>query len=206
MKKLMVAFAVIASAVVANAGAVNWSLDQVYKSDGSGEVANGYSAYFFVDSYTGAGFTGGSDYVFSALDAAAQIQAGKVDFVTHSLALLGDNAAVALTDTGYAVDFNVGAEDYTSVPGGMFVDNSTLADTVKGYFVIFDAETAAEANYAYIVDPVTIEMSSGEGSFDLYASGTATKENWTAVATPEPTSGLLLLLGVAGLALRRRRA
>ena len=29
---------------------------------------------------------------------------------------------------------------------------------------------------------------------------------WTTSAIPEPTSGLLLLLGVAGLALRRRRA
>ena len=30
--------------------------------------------------------------------------------------------------------------------------------------------------------------------------------NWVAVPVPEPTSGLLLLLGVAGMALRRRRA
>lgn len=38
------------------------------------------------------------------------------------------------------------------------------------------------------------------------AGGTAT--TWIAAAepTPEPTSGLLLLLGVAGLALKRKRA
>lgn len=30
--------------------------------------------------------------------------------------------------------------------------------------------------------------------------------SWMAVPVPEPTSGLLLLLGVAGMALRRRRA
>ena len=29
---------------------------------------------------------------------------------------------------------------------------------------------------------------------------------WTSVNVPEPTSGLLMLLGMAGLALRRKRA
>ncbi|MCR5413849.1 MAG: PEP-CTERM sorting domain-containing protein, partial [Kiritimatiellae bacterium] len=34
----------------------------------------------------------------------------------------------------------------------------------------------------------------------------ATAGNFKTAAVPEPTSGLLMLLGVAGLALRRRRA
>ena len=41
-------------------------------------------------------------------------------------------------------------------------------------------------------------------AFGNMASQTQTASNW--VAVPEPTSGLLMLLGMAGLALRRRRA
>ena len=41
---------------------------------------------------------------------------------------------------------------------------------------------------------------------DFTNAGTVAQDSWSTMAAPEPTSGLLLLLGVAGLALRRRRA
>jgi hypothetical protein len=41
-------------------------------------------------------------------------------------------------------------------------------------------------------------------TFGNMQSATQNASNWAAV--PEPTSGLLMLLGVAGLALKRKRA
>jgi len=44
------------------------------------------------------------------------------------------------------------------------------------------------------------------GTYDLGVSSSSYTTTGTIAAVPEPTSGLLLLLGVAGMALRRRRA
>jgi len=41
------------------------------------------------------------------------------------------------------------------------------------------------------------------GALDLYASPAS--QGFTPAAVPEPTSGLLILLGMAGLALKRKR-
>ena len=60
-----------------------------------------------------------------------------------------------------------------------------------------------------ISDPQVIKLGAAQATgttmvgFANMASATAAS-NWAAV--PEPTSGLLVLLGMAGLALRRRRA
>lgn len=43
-------------------------------------------------------------------------------------------------------------------------------------------------------------------AFGNMTSATQNASNWTTAAVPEPTGGLLMLLGMAGLALRRKRA
>jgi len=50
------------------------------------------------------------------------------------------------------------------------------------------------------------DMSQGNVAFNDRAGATAgTFGDWTAATIPEPTSGLLLLIGVAGLTLRRKQ-
>ena len=78
--------------------------------------------------------------------------------------------------------------------------------SITAYLIAFNSDDAGTATFAYISDTADVTLPgsgvSGSASFDLSSSATA--GNWTAV--PEPTSGLLMLLGMAGLALRRRRA
>ena len=77
-------------------------------------------------------------------------------------------------------------------------------DEVSAYIVLFDAANATDAKYytATAVD-TKIVPSSGNLSWSKAMSDTS---GWTTTAVPEPTSGLLLLLGMAGLALKRKRA
>ena len=82
--------------------------------------------------------------------------------------------------------------------------------TVNGYLVILDSDATATASYAYVSDIASAATSALGGaaaiSFgDTQLAAMQNAGNWTAAA-PEPTSGLLLLLGMAGLALKRKRA
>ena len=90
------------------------------------------------------------------------------------------------------------------------------AGTFTGFFVLFDSATptAGESEYAVVsgVATLTKELNATSATTTFVAGNQGPylndSANWAAYGTavPEPTSGLLMLVGLAGLALRRRRA
>jgi len=77
--------------------------------------------------------------------------------------------------------------------------------TVYGMVLYVDTATAATIDGVDAFVKAGFASGTYKDTTGLQFSNLGTQQaNWTAV--PEPTSGLLMLLGMAGLALRRRRA
>ncbi len=86
---------------------------------------------------------------------------------------------------------------------------STFGDYTAGnsytyYTVIFNNDVADADHYMITAEKTATVPASGNLAMTF---GTQASNTWnTMAAVPEPTSGLLMLVGLAGLALRRRRA
>ena len=177
MKKLIIAAAMVCAAAFAQAATVNWSISNV-KADGGASPTAGWAVMAF---YTevGAGT--------SAIEAAIASK---------------EAASLAFDSTTLLVSLSKGkvnAHDATA---------ASLTDTSKNYdfyFVVFNNASATAADKYAIVGALNQEYSSLDGKYAV--GGNFSGASWSEVPAPvipEPTTGLLVLLGVAGLALRRR--
>ena len=76
----------------------------------------------------------------------------------------------------------------------------------KNYWLIIDNDATSDADHYFAVSTLNKAINIQSGTMNQTAAWIGGTQMATYAAVPEPTSGLLMLLGVAGLALRRRSA
>ena len=191
MKKIMIAVVATAVAVVANAAAVNWQSGTIYvASNAEGTTGSGTS----YRANTGTRLV--TAYLYSLTE--AQYTAA---LAMSTEDLYNTYKSATATKTQNSTALGVANISQTGLADG----SAETPQTAYGLVLYVDTATAAsydgvDAFVKSYVGSVTWKDTTG-ANLTMLASSQA---NWTAV--PEPTSGLLMLLGMAGLALRRRRA
>ena len=182
MKKLIMAAAIVCAAAFAQAANCNWT---TYAYDSAMVTALEGGTYWIVSLGTSdAGLSNIKVMTDGTIDLA-----GNTQIDTGSIAV-GSYGSIAGTISGLS------ASDNGSYYGIVVWDGVTGDG---GYF------GTASGMVAGIVDAPPTDATPIPFDNSGFGYG-ATLANTATVAVPEPTSGLLMLIGFAGLALRRRRA
>lgn len=181
MKKLIIAAFAMAFATMAHAATVSWSASNIAQS------TSGSTSYYAM-------LIDASTTTLTTADAVAKAIAGG----TFDGTVMWEGAAVwaaAKKVVNVVASKKTLPESYTS---NMDVNYMTI---------VFDAATASAAQYylatsgdSAVVGPIT-----AAGALTIAQGDQTGKGTWTEVV-PEPTSGLLILLGMGALALRRKQA
>ena len=209
MKKLMIAACAVALAVGAQAAAVTWAwagaVQNGYKNSGDssttydGKAAQAGTMYLFNALATDKDSkTINQQYVLTALLGGSDIaDLGAIDNYTSTDGKMGSKKTLASDYASFApVRWDAGkSANFADVFYAMVVgDNVFVSDTLS-----MAIQTSKDTNLSAGTMAVQSAKFKGDAKDGFTAGG------WYAMSVPEPTSGLLMLIGVAGLALRRGR-
>ena len=182
MKKLMIAAAIVCAAVVGQAAQVSWSVDWAYsKYDSVNTYDDGSSVNYWIVNMVGATDTSGL-----SVDKDGNL----VNSANYAVVGSGSFDATAYAD----VEGTIANGDYLAL---------VIYDSANGLYGVSDANAVS----GIVAEPPTAGSLASSFQNDGGSEGYIIAN--TPIPTspvPEPTSGLLMLLGVAGLALKRRRA
>lgn len=191
MKKLIMMTAIVVAAVTANAAAYTWQASSGRLFDGKGsDSANRFA---------------GTGYLFNA----ATVSQSAILAAFTSAAGVTETLESALTTGTFSSGRAAKSASFTGPDASFTAYFVVLGTDASGNDAIYISDTAT-GNYTAVGtgDVVFGQQNAYSSAGFADASKGYSAAGWysSAAAVPEPTSGLLMLLGMAGLALRRRRA
>ena len=198
MKKLLIAAAAVAVAIASQAATFNWGTDS--------------KAYSIATATLDAGLANGTHY--------AAASSGNANTMANQISTYTATWAYEITFTGTSgsdtISGSLGTSDFSSrmiqvadLSSALVVQTDPV--TQVGYSIVITGTIKDGKGTSWTLTSDAITGTWDVPSIGDLALGTAGPTGWTATGStppviPEPTTGLLVLLGVAGLALRRRRA
>ena len=189
MKKLMIALATVAMAAGVQAAAWTWgSGSYAAVTPGGSDPLSGANIYLFF------GYANSTAANTAKASVLADLRDGK--------AISGYSQSAILDSAG-----KLATTEFTGADGKQYAFAVILADDAAGNSYMLQTAnknaTGSDVGAASLQFDISSTTLKGIDATGSGAGWYMTKE---ASAVPEPTSGLLMLLGVAGLALRRKRA